>query len=96
MCYRFLLLFVGFCICEFTLCVILQWTQAVFNQLRFTSGIKMYPLPVLRARFVPGNENHILSSSLKGFVMFITYGPGNVLRSMYCIVMVSLHLLLSS
>lgn len=45
---------------------------------------------------MPGNENHILSSSLKGFVMFITYGPGNVLRSMYCIVMVSLHLLLSS
>lgn len=28
-------------------CVLfLQWTQAVFNQLRFTSGIKMYPLPV--------------------------------------------------
>ena len=78
MCYRFLLLFVGFCICEFTLCVI--FAMDCF----------------LRARFVPGNENHILSSSLKGFVMFITYGPGNVLRSMYCIVMVSLHLLLSS
>lgn len=58
----------------------LRWALAVFNQLSLTFDVKTYPVPVFSEHsFVPGNGNHILSSSFTGIVMFITYSPGNVL-----------------